>query len=316
MILCCGEALIDMIPDTSTNGDACFVPKAGGALFNTSIALGRLGADVGLFTGVSTDLFGALLEKELLASGVSTAFLFKSNAPSTLAFVELKDGHAAYTFYSKNTADTSLTTTDIPANLNGVDALLFGGISLCTEPTASTMLAMMQKYANNHVIMLDPNIRTAFIKDEEKYRNRLGKMIALTDILKISDEDLNWLVPDTSSIEKQIDVLIGDSSKLVLVTKGSDGAVAFHGPNEIAVVAATKVIVADTIGAGDTFNAGILQSLVNDRALTKPFHANPDQNTIQTALRHANKIAAMTVSRIGAKLPMAFRDLTLPLSGI
>ena len=89
MILCCGEALIDMIPDTSTNGDACFVPKAGGALFNTSIALGRLGADVGLFTGVSTDLFGALLEKELLASGVSTAFLFKSNAPSTLAFVEL-----------------------------------------------------------------------------------------------------------------------------------------------------------------------------------------------------------------------------------
>jgi fructokinase len=303
MILCCGEALIDMIPDTSVNGDACLVPKAGGALFNTSIALGRLGADVGLFTGVSNDLFGALLEKELLASGVNTAFLSKSNAPSTLAFVELNDGHAEYTFYSENTADTSLTASDIPTNVNGVDALLFGGISLCTDPTASTMLTMMKKYAGSHVIMLDPNIRTAFIKDEVKYRNHLAEMIALTDILKISDEDLNWLAPEATSTEMQIKVLIGDSPKLVLVTKGSKGAIAFLGTTEIASVAAQKVVVADSIGAGDTFNAGILHSLVNNRSLTKPFLARPDQNTIQTALVDASNVAAITVSRIGANPP-------------
>lgn len=303
MILCCGEALIDMIPSTTVDGDECFVPKAGGALFNTSIALSRLGTNVGLFTGISDDLFGELLQKELRASGVNTRYLSKSNAPSTLAFVEMNDGQADYTFYAQNTADTSLTVADIPKGLDDIDAMLFGGISLCTDPTATTLHSMMRGYSDSHVMMLDPNIRPSFIKDEDAYRRRLKQMVSLCDILKISDEDLNWMAPDQAAVAPQIDALIGKSPKLVFVTKGSDGAVVFRGTEQIAMVRADKVAVADTIGAGDTFNAGVLNSLANEGALTKAFLADPEPEVIHAALRHAVKVAAITVSRTGANPP-------------
>jgi fructokinase len=165
------------------------------------------------------------------------------------------------------------------------------------------MHAMMREYSEDHVLMLDPNIRPSFIKDEDTYRTRLKRMVSLCDILKISDEDLNWMVPDQVDIESQIYALIGNLPKLVFVTKGSDGAVAFHGTEQIANVKADKVVVVDTIGAGDTFNAGILNSLANEGALTKTFLVDPDSNVIQAALQHAVKVAALTVSRSGANPP-------------
>ena len=114
MILCGGEALSDMSPSTSQTGDACFRPKPGGAVFNTAIALGRLGSDVELYTGVSDDLFGTLLQAKLRASQVKTNHLVLREAPSTLAFVALTEGQASYTFYAENSADASLIFTDIP----------------------------------------------------------------------------------------------------------------------------------------------------------------------------------------------------------
>lgn len=113
MILCGGEALIVMIPSTSLTGDACFIPKPGGAVFNTAIGLGRLGSDVELYTGAYDDLFGKLLQDELRASQVKTNHLVLRKAPSTLAFVALTEGQASNTFYAENSADASLTLSDI-----------------------------------------------------------------------------------------------------------------------------------------------------------------------------------------------------------
>lgn len=304
MILCCGEALIDMVPSTSVDGDACFVPKAGGAVFNTAIALGRLGSDVGLFSGVSDDLFGRLLRDELTASQVQTHRLMTRAAPSSLAFVELTKGQASYTFYTDNAADTSLTDADVSADLSGVKAMFFGGISLCTDPTASTLQALMRAKATDCITMIDPNIRPAFISDEASYRARLWDMIGLCDILKISDEDLNWLVPDAGDVAAQLAELTQDD-KLVFVTKGADGAGAYIGATKIAVAAAKPVDVVDTIGAGDTFNAAILRVFEQKNAFGKSSGLSFDTRIVQVALDLAVASSAITVSRKGANPPWA-----------
>ena len=303
MILCCGESLIDMVPEQSVSGDLCFVPKVGGAVFNTAVALGRLSSQVALFTGVSRDFFGKQLEQELQDSQVGTKYLSHQNGPTTLAFVHLENGQATYTFYTENAADTTLLQANSPKPEVEFDALFFGGISLCTDPTASTMLNLMRNRSESSVTMLDPNIRPSFISHEPSYRTRLGEMIALSDILKLSDEDLNWLVPDDQDTKAQIEKLIGASNKLVLITKGSEGADAFQAGKKIATASSPKVEVKDTVGAGDTFNAGLLHSLTQNRALTKQNCRSPDVLILNEALAYATKAASMTVSRKGANPP-------------
>ena len=132
MILCCGEALIDMIPTPppTTAGPDGFVPHAGGAVFNTAIALGRLGAQVGMLSGLSSDMFGRQLVDGLKASHVDVSHLVVSDRPTTLAFVRLVGGHATYDFYDENSAGRMITPGDMPALSAEVSALYFGGISL------------------------------------------------------------------------------------------------------------------------------------------------------------------------------------------
>jgi len=302
MILCCGEALIDMVPSTSVEDEACFAPKVGGAVFNTAIALGRLGGDVGLFTGVSDDLFGRMLGAELKASRVVTDHLVTRQLPSSLAFVELNSGQASYTFYTHNAADTSLTLADVPTDMTGLEALFFGGISLCTDPTAASLHAFMRAQTDSCITMIDPNIRPAFIDDESAYRARLHDMIGISDIMKVSSEDLDWLVPEMGTIADKLAKLVHDD-KLVFVTKGSDGADAYLGSQKIADAKSRPVQVVDTIGAGDTFNAAILHSLQQDGVLRKSTNFKAQTESVQKALDFAVYSAAINVSRKGANPP-------------
>ena len=143
MILCCGEALIDMLPRQTTDGEDAFAPYAGGAVFNTAIALGRLEAAPGFFCGLSSDLFGEILVNTLTASDVSVDLSPRPDAPTTLAFVRLQDGHATYTFYDENSALTSLRVGDLPAIPGSVKAMFFGGISLAAGPSAEAFQALI-----------------------------------------------------------------------------------------------------------------------------------------------------------------------------
>ena len=114
MILCCGEALIDMVPVKGVDGRDAFAPLSGGAIFNTAIALGRLEVPVQLLSGVSNDLFGTQLAAELLSSNVGTDLLVRSKRPTTLAFVKLTNGQAQYTFYDENSAGRMMVSEDLP----------------------------------------------------------------------------------------------------------------------------------------------------------------------------------------------------------
>ena len=302
MILCAGEALIDMLPRETVAGEAAFAPHAGGAVFNTSIALGRLGVPTQFYSGISTDLFGTVLTDALTASNVDASLAHRSDAPTTLAFVKLIDGHATYAFYDENTAGRLLPVDSLPAT--AADAVFLGGISLAVEPCAGTYAALLKQESASKVTMIDPNVRPTFIKDEATYRARMAEMIGLADIIKLSDEDLDWFDPKGDTADKARRMVADNDLKLLCITEGSKGVTGYSANHEV-FVSANKATVVDTVGAGDTFNAGLLASLHNAGLLTKTAVAELSEDAIRDALALGAKTAAITVSRAGANPPWA-----------
>ena len=301
MILTAGESLIDMLPRDTVDGGTAFQPHAGGSVFNTAIALGRLGIRTGFFSGISTDLFGQLLFDTLTEAHVDASFSARSDRPTTLAFVTLTDGEASYAFYDEATASRMLSEDDLPQVDDDVAAMFFGGISLVVEPCCATFEALMVRESVTRPTMLDPNIRPGFIRDEASFRERILRMIELADIVKVSDEDLSWVMGQGSQSDLAAEMrALGPA--IVLVTEGVDGATAYH-EGGIVGVPATEVEVVDTVGAGDTFNAGILASFHEQGVLTKRALREVSGNEIKAAMRLGSQAAAVTVSRAGADSP-------------
>jgi fructokinase len=301
MIVCCGEALIDMLPRRSDAGEPAFAPYAGGAVFNSAIALGRLGVPVEFFTGLSDDFFGDMLRATLASSGVGTRFCQASSRPTTLAFVRLIDGHATYLFYDEGTAGRMLAESNLPVLGDDVSAMLFGAISLIPEPCGATYEALMARESRRRVMMLDPNIRPGFIPDKQKHLQRINRMMAMADIVKLSDEDLAWF-GEAGAPEEIARRWLDRGPKLVIVTGGSKGATAYSRNHKVTVTP-PKVAVVDTVGAGDTFNAGVLGSLHDQKLLTRSEIASLSEGAIHAALALGAKAAAVTVSRAGANPP-------------
>lgn len=303
MIICCGEALIDMLPRETTLGEKGFAPYAGGAIFNTAIALGRLGIETGFFTGLSDDMMGDILRETLAASNVDSSFCAISSRPTTIAFVKLVNGQATYAFYDEGTAGRMITEADLPDLGDDCEAMHFGAISLIPEPCGSTYEALMSREHRKRVISFDPNIRPGFIKDKPKHLDRMRRMAAMSDIIKFSDEDLDWF-----GLEGDHDVLaahwLEQGAKLVVLTRGAEGATGYTASFKVSVPS-ERVTVVDTVGAGDTFDAGILASLKMQDLLTKAKVATLSEDAVRQALALGAKAAAVTVSRAGANPPFA-----------
>jgi len=305
MILCCGEALIDMIPSVNKAGEPGFTPHSGGAVFNTAIALGRLGTQTSFLTGLSTDLFGDQLRFSLAGSHVDTSLVIISDRPTTLAFVQLTNGQASYTFYDENTAGRQLYSDQTPDMPDEVSTLFFGGISLISEPCADFYRALAVRESVSKVIAVDPNIRPGFVTNADTYRARLDEMISNADIVKVSDEDLNWIVPGQMPLQDKLSVLSDKGPKIVVLTKGSEGASALLRDGNIVDVTAPRVKIVDTVGAGDTFNAGLIAKLSENGLLTKDGLSNIGESDVREALENGARVAAVTVSRSGANPPWA-----------
>jgi fructokinase len=303
MILCCGEALIDMLPRETTLGEKGFAPYAGGAIFNTAIALGRLGVPTAFFTGLADDMMGDILRETLVASKVDFSPSAIAARPSTLAFVKLVNGQATYAFYDEGTAGRMITEADLPALGDDCEALHFGAISLISNPCGETYEALMKREHAKRVISLDPNIRPGFIKDKQAHMARISRMAAMSDILKFSDEDLAWfgIAGDHDALASH---WLSQGAKLVVITKGAEGAEGYTKSLKV-VVPSQRVTVVDTVGAGDTFDAGILASLKMNDLLTKAKVAALDEKALSDALALGAKAAAVTVSRAGANPPWA-----------
>jgi fructokinase len=303
MILCCGDALIDMIPAAGSPEHPAWAAYPGGAVFNTAIALGRLEAPAGLLTGLSSDGFGALLRGALEAAGVDWRLSARTERKTTLAFVTLSDGQATYSFHDEGSALRMLRADEIPPLPASVRALFFGGISLVGDPCGAAFEALQAREGADRVVMLDPNIRPSFIVDEAAYRARLDRMIARADIVKLSEEDLAWLDPADRPLADRMRAILRRGPKIVIVTCGGAGARASTRSGLEISVPARAVAVVDTVGAGDTFNAGFLARLHELGALEKAALRAVEEDVLRAALAQGVAAAAIVVTRAGAQPP-------------
>lgn len=303
MIVCCGEALIDFLPCAASTGAPAYEPRVGGSVMNTAVALGRLGVPSGFFGGLSTDFFGDMIAAALTASRVDLRYCPRVARPTTLAFVKLEDGHARYAFHDEGSAGRLLKEADLPRFAADVTALHSGSIVVIEEPSAKTFETLIEREHQARVISLDPNIRPSLIRDRARHIARLERLIARADIVRMSEEDAHWIAPDRGG-EVLARAWLALGAKLVVLTRGDGGASAFT-PEFSARQSAVKVAVADTVGAGDTFTAGLLAFLHRAGKLAKPALARLDRETLDSALAFAAKAAAVTVSRPGADPPWA-----------
>ncbi len=301
MILCCGEALIDMLPRQTVAGDPAFQPFIGGSIFNTSIALARLGATTAFYGGLSTDFFGDMLRDGLRASGVDVRFAAVSDRSSTLAFVRFVDGQPSYAFVDEGSAGRMLAERDLPNLPPEVTALHCGGIVLAAEPCGTTFEMLAARAKDSRVITFDPNIRPSLVRDPDSYRARIDRIVAMADVVKLSSEDLDWLMPG-AAVPDVAARWLARGPRLVVVTAGKDGATAFA--NGMTVRQGSPAVeVADTIGAGDTFMAGLICALQDQGLLDKAALSTLTSEAAARALAFAMRAATITVSRPGCDPP-------------
>lgn len=301
MIICCGEALIDFLPAQTVAGAKAFQPFNGGSIYNVAIALGRLGHSVGYLGGLSEDFFGQMLVEGLVASNVDLSYVAMSARASMLAFVNLKDGQPQYAFIDEGSAARMLSADQIAKISDDVTLLHFGSISLINEPVASTLEQLAKANKDRCIISLDPNIRPSVVVDRDTYLARLERMIALADIIKISDEDLDWIYPNADHKSYALKWLEQGAAQ-VIITRGGEGATAFTNSHEVDQTV-EKVTVSDTVGAGDTFTAGLLASLEQQGLLQREKLARISAEQLAKATNFAAHAAAITVSRAGANPP-------------
>ena len=313
MIICCGEALIDMVPD-SRGG---FMPLPGGSPYNTAIAIGRLGVPVKFLGRFSTDFFGEILARRLMENHVGEDLLIRSEQNTTLAFVKLEERkEPQYIFYTEGTADRSLDTFDLPARLP-VDTrcILFGSIAMTMEPVASTIEALVlregmrtssDQWDGAPVISFDPNIRPFMIKDKDAYIKRFEKWIASSTISKISSSDFEFIYPGLE-LEQALQKILTMGPQLAISTLGSKGALALLRRNGGTIIKVTAPVVdipvTDTIGAGDTFHGAFLSWLEINGKMSRSSLAVLSETDLYDALYFANKAASIVCSRHGADPP-------------
>ncbi|MFJ6695232.1 carbohydrate kinase [Streptomyces sp. NPDC091272] len=297
MIVVAGEALIDLVPQAAGDALAPLLPARGGGPYNTAVALGRLGADVAFCSRISTDAFGASLVERLHEEKVSTALLQRGPEPTTLAVASIDPGgSAAYGFYVEGSADRLF---EAPAQLpDAVTALSFGTCSLVLEPGASAYERLMRREAaRGTFVALDPNIRAGLIADPDAYRTRFLGWLPHVALLKLSEEDADWLGRD-------VEGWLAAGPAAVVLTRGGAGLTAYTQNGEHSAPG-VPVDVVDTIGAGDTVNAALLHALSARGALSREAVAALDPAGWREVLALAVRAAAVTCSRAGAEPPYA-----------
>jgi fructokinase len=291
-----GEALVDLV----TSDGEVLRAHPGGGPFNTARTIARLEQPVAYLGRLSTDRFGAVHARLLAEDGVRLDAVVRTDEPSTLAIAEF-DGSAgtAYRFYAQGTAAPGLTEEAALAALpGGVTALHVGTLGLVFEPVGRALEAVVGAVPAGTLVALDPNIRPSVAAGAPGYRERLERLVARADLVKVSEEDLAWLDPGRDSVDAAR-ALLDRGPRVVLLTRGGDGALVLtpHGADE---VAAAPVTVVDTIGAGDAFGGGFL-AWWSSRGLGAA--ELDDRAAVVEATRFAVLVAARTVARAGASPP-------------
>ncbi len=303
MILSCGESLIDFVPRDGEN--LLYAPCPGGSPYNFAIAAARLGIPAGFLGKISRDLFGDILFNRLVNEGVDTSFIQRSSHPSSLAFVSTESGkEPRYAFYTENSADRNLSLPDIPRFLaDNVHCLEFGSISLLLEPQASTIKSLVHRERGKRALSYDPNIRPAMVGRRETFIAEVEKLARISTIVKVSSADLEWLYPNRRPLDSAL-AWLSRTSGIVVMTRGKDGAILLS-PNFRVETPEYRVIVKDSIGAGDTFHAALLSRLHQLHFLSAQTASILTKEIAQEVLNFAVKASSISCTRQGADPPFS-----------
>ena len=287
-----GEVLIDLIPDGEERKAV-----VGGGPANTAKALAKLGIDTQFIDGISSDKYGQMALKELHKDNVKLDFVHFSDKPTCLAIVSLdSSGSATYEFVIEETATFDFTPSWLPDPVSNKPSLLhIGTLVTAIEPAASILHKWASDLAKVAPIVFDPNIRPAVLGNRDEYVKQVERWIDIATAVKVSNDDINWLYPD-KSIDDVANSWLAKGAKLVVVTFGDKGLTAFSEQEKLSVPA-QKVIVVDTVGAGDTVGAILVEAII-ESGLEK-LHGE----VLRKMLDRAAKAAAITVSRTGAVPP-------------
>jgi fructokinase len=289
----CGEVLIDLISD----GSGERVPHVGGGPANTAKALARLGHDVYFIDGISSDKYGQMSRQELLADEVKLDLALNSDKPTCLAIVSLNEnGGASYEFEIDGTATFDFSASWLPDPSRYKPSVLhIGTLVTVIQPGADVLYDWAMQVAEFAPIVFDPNVRSVVMNARDRYLAAVERWVAISSVVKVSDDDLAWLYPD----QQYADVAgrwISDGAALVVVTRGADGLVGFTADGSVEVPG-VKVDVADTVGAGDTVGAIIVEAMIEKGIL------NLTGDTLKVVLTRAAVAAGITCSQKGAQPP-------------
>jgi len=288
----CGEVLIDLIPDSKERKAV-----VGGGPANTAKALAKLGIATQFIDGISSDQYGQMALKELQQDGVLLDYVNSSEKPTALAIISLSPaGAATYEFVIDETATFDFSHSWLPDPFTLKPALLhIGTLVTAIEPAASILHEWASQVAEVAPVVFDPNIRPAVMGNRDLYVAAVEKWVAISACVKVSDDDLYWLYPD-EKIESVVNRWLLDGVALVVVTYGAKGVIGYTSSASVAVDA-VKVEVVDTVGAGDTVGAVLVEAII-EKGLS-----NLTGDLLRNALARAAGAAAITCSRTGARPP-------------
>lgn len=282
-----GEALMDLI---EFEGEV--VAHVGGGPANTAKALARLGCDSFFVGGISTDEYGRLVESDLNESGVNLSFVNKSNLPTALARAVIdENGTASYKFELEDTSSFAFSTSWLPTDFT--DVIHVGSVASVLEPGASELYKWVSR--SDAVVVFDPNVRPSIQSDKDSYRAAVEKWISLCDVVKLSEDDLSWLYSELE--EEVIGEWLKSGVSLVVVTLGAAGLRAYF-DGGVVTVAAAEISLVDTVGAGDTIGAILVEGVLNHG-----LSGLVDEKVLREVLERAVKAAGITCSRAGANPP-------------
>lgn len=304
MFLCCGDALIDFFASGDSNGAGIHLDgRVGGSGLNVALGLARLGRPVAFLTKNGSDPCGRRILAFLKQEGIDTRFVIETNRNSTLAMVETDTtGEPRYAFYAEGSADRSLDIKELPVLPGEIRVVHVGSYTTVLEPAASAYLALIRREHAQRFIAYDPNVRLTAVPDPEIWRQSVNSFAASAHLLKLSHEDARQLYPKRG-IESLATDFIHRGVRLIIVTNGREGAIAFTAEGCSAAVPAPPVGIVDTLGAGDSFQAALLAWLERHDALQGAEASALDSDALQAMLGFAARAAAITCSRRGADLP-------------
>jgi fructokinase len=295
-----GEALIDFTAEPGAG--LRLQGHVGGALLNGAVAAARLGVPVGYVTQLSTDLFGERLLAHLQANGIATGLVLRSAAPSTLAFVERTPQTNRYAFYMQGTADVLWAPDPLPDLPDSCRWLHYGSNLLTREPSGQRVLDFARAQRGRVLRVFDPNARPSLVEDLAAWRARCAECVAECELLKLSDEDCALLVPG-QALDAAAGAWLQAGPFAVLLTRGAEGATLYRRGHAPVSVRPPPVQVVDTIGAGDTFGAGLSTALLDQGVQDAGALAALPTEAWAAVLRFAATAAALNCAREGADPP-------------